>query len=161
MKRLLIFATSILIIPLVVTAQKRKESSSNEPRAGGEQISEMTLERTPCFGTCPAYRVTLRRDGTATYVGLEYVERKGTYSGKFYGFERLAQLIEARGFFDLKDNYAINATDLPSTITSVVRAGRRKTVNNYGGAGPLELWGIEEAIDGVVSNTKWQKVSDK
>lgn len=162
MKRLLIFATLVFTIPFVATAQKRQNKfpiPNNGP--GGEQITEVTLERTACFGTCPAYKITLRRDGTATYVGMEYVERKGTYNGKFYGFERLAQFIEARGFFDLKDNYSINATDLPSAITTVVRAGQRKTVINYGDVGPLELWGVEKVIDGVMANTKWQKVSDK
>lgn len=161
MKRLMIFATLIFIITaFTVSAQKGKDASEKD-RRGGEQITEVTLERTACFGTCPVYKITLRRDGTATYVGREFVERKGTYSGKIYGFERLAQLIESRGYFNLKENYTVNATDLPSTLTSVVRAGRRKSVTNYGDTGPVELWGIETAIDGMVTNIKWQKVSDK
>lgn len=161
MKRLMIFATLIFIITaFTVSAQKGKDASQSE-RRGGEQITEVTLERTACFGPCPIYKVTLRRDGTATYEGQQFVERKGTYNGTIYGFERLAQLIESRGYFNLKENYTINATDLPSALTSVVRAGRRKTITNYGDQGPVELWGIETAIDGIVANTKWQKVSDK
>ena len=160
MKRLLIYATLIFTIAATVTAQKGKDSQQLE-RKGGEQISEITLERTACFGSCPMYKVTLRRDGTATYVGREYVERKGTYKGQVYGFQRLAQLIESRGYFNFKDNYTRPITDLPSTITSVVRAGSRKTIKNYGDSGPVELWGIEAAIDGIVANTKWEKVEDK
>ena len=106
------------------------------------------------------YKVTLRRDGTATYVGRRFVERLGTYKGQIHGFERLAQLAEARGYFNLNNRYTVRATDLPSTVTSVVRNGRRKTVTNYGDSGPVELWGIETAIDGLVANTKWEKVSD-
>lgn len=161
MKRLLIFATLIFIIAFNASAQKGKNDTSQNDRRGGEQISEITLERSSCFGPCPVYKLTLRRDGTATYEGRQFVERKGTYSGTFYGFERLAQLIESRGYFNLKDNYTINATDLSGTVTSVVRTGRRKTITNYGDAGPVELWGIEAAIDGVVANTKWQKAADK
>ena len=160
MKRYLIFVTLILVIAFTVKAQKGRGDFPGD-RRGGEQITEITLERTACFGYCPMYKVTLKRDGTATYVGRENVERKGTYRGKFYGFERLAQLVEARGYFNLKDNYSAQVTDLPSTITSVVRSGRRKTITNYGDMGPVELWGIEQAIDGLVANTKWEKVSDK
>lgn len=122
-----------------------------------EQITEVTLERTACFGTCPSYKVTLRRDGTISYDGRRFVELQGRYEGTFYGFDRLAQLIVARGYFNFKDNYDINATDLPSAITSVVRGGKRKTITNYGDAGPVELWGIETAIDGILKNAKLEK----
>jgi hypothetical protein len=122
-----------------------------------DQITEVTLERTACFGYCPIYKVTLRRDGTISYNGREYVELKGAYEGKVYGFDRLAQLILSSGYFNLKDNYSINATDLPSTITSVVRDGKRKTITNYGDSGPVELWGIEMAIDGMLKGAKLEK----
>lgn len=163
MKRLLILATLAFTIVCAVSAQKKRGASQSEGSGSGNssQITEITLERTACFGTCPMYTLTLRRDGTATYVGREYVERKGTYKGKIYGFDRLAQLVQSRGYFNLKDEYTVNATDLPSAITSVVRSGRRKTIRNYGESGPVELWGIEVAIDGMIANTKWEKVSDK
>ena len=121
------------------------------------QITEVTLERTACFGSCPIYKVTLRADGTISYNGKRFVELKGAYEGKVYGFDRLAELILARGYFNLKDNYTINATDLPSTITSVVRGGKRKTITNYGDTGPVELWGIEMAIDGMLNGAKLEK----
>ena len=34
----------------------------------------ITLERTICFGFCPAYKVTLREDGTVTYEGTQHVK---------------------------------------------------------------------------------------
>jgi hypothetical protein len=122
-----------------------------------DQITEVTLERTACFGYCPIYKVTLRSNGTISYNGREYVELKGAYEGTVYGFDRLAQLILSRGYFNLKDNYTVNATDLPSTITSVVRSGKRKTITNYGDSGPIELWGIEMAIDGMLKGAKLEK----
>ena len=163
MRHPLILATLIFIIAFTTMAQQEGilKSPQAEDRRGGEQITEITLERTACFGTCPMYKVTLRRDGTATYAGRRFVERQGTYTGKVYGFDRLAQLMDSRGFFNLKDNYSMRATDLPSAITSAVQAGKRKTIVNYGDAGPVELWGIEKAIDGMMASVKWEKVSDK
>jgi hypothetical protein len=122
-----------------------------------DQITEVTLERTACFGYCPIYKVTLRRDGTISYNGREYVDLKGAYEGTAYGFYRLAQLIIASGYFNLKDNYTSSATDLPSVITTVVREGKRKTITNYGDTGPVELWGIEMAIDGMLKGAKLEK----
>jgi hypothetical protein len=122
------------------------------------QITEITLERTTCFGTCPAYTVTLRSDGTITYEGRRFVEMTGTYQGQVYGFARLAHLILSEGYFNLKDNYSARVTDMPSAITSVVMNGKRKTIMNYGDAGPVELWGIEMAIDGMLKSARLEKV---
>lgn len=158
----LIFVALILLTAFGAQAQKSSKDGSQKGQKGGEQIMEVSLERGACYGTCPVYKVTLKRDGTAIYEGKRFVERQGTYTGNIYSFDRLAQFIEAEGYFKLKDDYSINVTDLSTTTTSVVRAGgQRKTISDYAGAGPIELWAIETAIDGVVAHTKWQKVSDK
>jgi len=104
------------------------------------------------------YKVTVRRNGTISYEGKRFVQMEGAYEGTTYGFDRLAQLISSQGYFSWKDDYSIPATDLPSAITSVVRGGKRKTITNYGDAGPVELWGIEMAIDGMLKSARLEKV---
>jgi len=153
MKRLLMTATMILMFAGVAVSQMPLSQ-------GKDQITEVTLERTACFGYCPTYKVTLRRDGSISYNGIKFVEPEGAYEGTAYGFDRLAELILSRGYFNLKDRYTIKATDLPSAITSVVRGGKRKTITNYGDTGPVELWGIEMAIDGILKGAKLEKTKD-
>jgi hypothetical protein len=149
MKRL--FVTTILLLASALMVMAQTPSDKN-------QITEVTLERTPCFGYCPSYKVTLRSDGTIIYEGRKFVEMTGAYKGEVYNFERLAQLISSVNYFNLKDNYRARVSDLPSAITSVVQNGKRKTIIDYGGAGPIELWGIEMAIDGMLKNAKLEKV---
>src|SRR3954471_18160639 len=100
-------------------------------------ITEIRLERTPCYGTCPVDEVVLRPDGTAEYIGKRFVERTGRYEGTFDGadFARIARLMEAKGFFDLMDRYTKPITDNPSLITSATRGDRTKRVENYARAG--------------------------
>ena len=125
----------------------------------GPAITEISLERTPCFGSCPVDKVVLRRDGTATYIGRRFVERMGTHEGKFAkgDFERLAKLMQSMDFFGMEDRYDRPITDHPSVITTAVRGGETKRVVNYADAGPVELWGIEKAIRGVVAEVEWRK----
>lgn len=149
MKHLLLVSILMLTSALVGMAQT--------PSSDKNQITEVTLERTTCFGSCPAYTVTLRSDGTIIYEGRKFVEMTGTYKGQVYNFDRLAQLISSINYFNLKDRYAASVSDLPSAITSVVQNGKRKTVRDYGGAGPIELWGVEMAIDGMLKNAKLEK----
>jgi hypothetical protein len=101
----------------------------------------------------------LRSDGTATYIGKRFVERVGEFDGRFnpYYFERLAQFIESQGYFNLQDKYEEQMTDQNTVITSAVRRNKRKTIVNYGGEAPVKLWGIEMAIDGVLTQIRWER----
>ena len=128
-------------------------------------ISEVTLERHPCnLDACPAYSLTLRRDGTATYIGERSVPRIGRHRSAAQDyrleadFARLAQLITAHNYLAMSDIYNPGQiVDGGTVSTSVVHNGRRKTVRNYANQGPVELYGIEMAIDGVAANIQWEE----
>jgi hypothetical protein len=129
------------------------------------EIDSITLERTWCNGTCPIYTVTVRRDGTVTYDGEEYVKVRGHRSRRISSeqFQKLVREIQRIGFFKLKDEYMSKehpdgsfetVTDLPSAITTV-RAGKtRKRIRNYYG-GPESLAGFENLIDKVAGSSAW------
>jgi hypothetical protein len=54
---------------------------------------EIELERTECFGTCPAYSLRLSGDGTVSYTGKSYVRMKGEHTARFDP-DRLLPLLE-------------------------------------------------------------------
>ena len=129
------------------------------------RITEISLERTPCYGTCPVYKVTLHADGTVTYEGKEFVKEIGTRSGRISAsdFQQLARQVQKIDFFSLKDEYRskknpngsiLNVTDLPTRITTVKKGDRTKTVENYFG-GPDALKRLEEAIDRISGSAVW------
>lgn len=139
------------------------------------EVSEISLERTMCFGTCPVYKVTLRKDGSATYNGEWFVDKIGLYAGIIseHSFHRISELVDLINFSNLKDGYYyvevsddtcladgdyIQVTDAPSTITNVVYSKGEKRIDNYGNNGPYELQLLEEAIDYEVSLIEWLKV---
>lgn len=90
----------------------------------------MSLQRTPCFGTCPVYVVTVWQDGGAVYQGGQNAARVGRFVGHLDQVQRTALLRRAQelGFFTLEDRYDGEVTDLPSTIITVVAGERRKQV---------------------------------
>ena len=142
-------------------ASAQTETADDDPAAIGS-ITEITFERTRCFGTCPAYKLTLRSDGSAEYEGIAFVDREGRSTAKDMGhfFERMAQLARAIDFMKFEQKYSKPVTDLPSAVTSIVVDGKRKQVINYGNSGPIELWGFEMAADGVIGQIKWTKAGD-
>ena len=152
-KRTLLMLTAVLFICLMAAFlwQQNVQAAS---------ISEVSIEHTACYGACPVYKLTLKSDGTATFVGTDHVDKVGTYTARFGGFNRLAQAIAQHRFRHFSANYTNSVTDMPHTITTVVSGGRRKTVDDYAHTGPQALWEVEVLIDGVVAEAQWKKASN-
>lgn len=120
-------------------------------------ITEVTLQRTWCYGFCPVDKVTLKSDGTAEYNGSMHTKLTGDFTGTFdkYYFTRLAQWLESQDIFEMKDSYGEFNVDVSDHIISVVKNNQRKTIVNHVLDSSLKCWGIEQAIRGVASDIKW------
>ena len=122
------------------------------------------MERTVCFGACPAYRLTIYGDGRVVYEGKAFVAVEGTQTTQISA-EKVQELVvafEKAGFFSLEDSYTVPATDLPTTITSITLDGQSKRISHYGIGGnpevdnaPKELYELENKIDEIVNSEQW------
>ncbi|MCA9822469.1 MAG: hypothetical protein KC470_07680 [Dehalococcoidia bacterium] len=118
----------------------------------------IALERTECEGKCPIDRVEFHSDGTATYVGEAFVERTGTFSGEVYlrSFGQLSLMVERVGVMEMDDRYDAPMTDQPTVIITITpKKGSAKRIEDNGGFGPPELWGVEHAILGLMEQISW------
>jgi Domain of unknown function (DUF6438) len=117
---------------------------------------EITIERTPCFGMCPEYKVTIKGDGTVTYTGRQHVRVTGdrTWTIDPAAVRALAREMEAAGYFELQDEYTSRMTDHPTTRTSLTIGARSKKVSDYI-SGPQKLKDLEQRIDDVAGTRKY------
>lgn len=101
--------------------------------------------------------VRLRADGTAAYVGTAHVAHLGSYHGVVppAEFQRLAKLLRTRRFFSLSSHYRRPISDLSSILTTAVRSRARKTVEDYGQAGPSRLRNLEQQILATAAGIAW------
>jgi len=122
----------------------------------------ITLERTACFGVCPVYTLTIYGDGRVVYEGIRFVRIEGTRTTTI-SEEKIRQLItefQSADYFSMDDSYEeLNATDMPSAITSITINGKTKTVKHYHGdfSTPRELTELENKIDQIVYSDQWIK----
>src|SRR6266545_4100907 len=112
------------------------------------RISEISYEWIGGWGVRDGYKITLSKDGTGEYFGDIAASRQGKYRGSFdtAQFDQLASVIIQKDFFSRKNKYSSGLTDADTIIISVVYAGGRKTVVNYGGGGDDEVVDIQRAI---------------
>jgi len=112
----------------------------------GQRADSIVLERTTCFGICPAYRLSIARSGRVILTPLPGSRGMramvaGTDSLPPRVFTRLLSLADSAGFFALPDSTLGHPalctrvhTDAPSIIVSVYAAATGlKRVNHYMG----------------------------
>ena len=142
------------------------ETATPPSAASGPDSSVVSLQRGPCFGTCPVYRVTLSRAGVVRFTGVRHTQQTGEAAGQIppARVDSLVAELEGAGYFDLADAYepgtetcGPTATDLPSATTAVVLNGRRKEIRHYYGcsAAPQELVRLERRIDEIAGTKRW------
>lgn len=122
--------------------------------------TRVVLSRTGCFGSCPAYTVTIEGSGEVTWQGEAYVAQRGAARGSIEPSAVAALLDRARaaGFFDLKDVYRADITDGATYTVTITHGGLSKTVEDYDGAlvgMPWEVTLLEQAIDRAARTAQW------
>ena len=139
------------------------ESTAAATTAVGPAVS---LERTPCFGSCPVYTIAVSPSGAVTYEGTANVRQIGTATAQIpvKKVEALLIELERAGYFTFADRYALSeptcrrySTDSPSVISSATFRGRTKRIeHDYGCGGvPGALTLLEKRIDEVLGSNRW------
>jgi TonB family protein len=148
--------TSLLLIVGSAWAEQSPVQAPNPATA----ISEIIVERQGCFGGCPVYTLTLRRQGTSTYVGKRSVARIGQYTAKqvYSGdFDQLSKAISDVGFFNLQNEYGREVEDAEQVVVTVTTPSQSRTVKTFNFAAvPLALWAVVTLADGVAANLRWE-----
>jgi hypothetical protein len=148
----------LLAATACVPRKPTAEAPSNSPA--------ISLERTPCFGGCPVYRVSVTADGVVSYEGVAGVRHQGPASKRIPPGQVSALMseLERAGYFSFAPRFTPAdpacgryATDSPSAITSVTAGTRSHRIeHDYGcGSAPGALVVLERRIDEVLGSAEW------
>ncbi len=146
-------------------------SATQEPGEGAAAASAVSLERGPCFGSCPVYTISVSPSGRVTFEGRAHLRRLGTFTGEIprQRVDALLLELERAGYFGFANRYAVSevacgryVTDLPSAISSVTVGGRTKRIEHDHGCGgaPGALAVLEKRIDEVLGSDRWLSASE-
>jgi len=158
MKKYLLVAMVLVLVSVVVISC----AGVRTPVPDDLKEVVITLERTPCFGFCPVYMLTIYGSGEVIYEGKRFVGIEGirTTTISAEKIEQLVSEFQNIAYFSLNDSYEeTNATDMPSAITSITINGETKIIRHYHGdsSAPKELTELENKIDEIVYSDQWVK----
>jgi len=141
MKKLLV----LLATTLTLAACASGGEGSGEPVRDISPFDYVTLSKSPCFGACPVYDITLQGDGRVTYHGGRFTKLQGQHSATYSAgrFLEVLSMLEMRGFADFDDAYTREtcqpwATDHPTVTVELKSGGLTKKLVWYTGCRGLE-----------------------
>lgn len=109
------------------------------------------LDRSPCFGTCPVYKVQVTQDGLFEYTGIKFTDRSGVWTRQISPEERerLLRAIVDAGFRTLKSEYKLEGISDAVSVTHELTWDMEtfKILNQ--GNGPASLNKIETLVDSI------------
>lgn len=158
------------VVGAVVVASCHSGAATRRESAVPKSI---TLERTTCFGTCPAYRLTADRSGNVSFTSLNPSDSARAESGRVAPsvLDSLYARAVRIGFFALPDTLLGDstfcwryATDLPGATVTIDTDTGSKSVNDYHGCAAntpaasaklSELRIFEAAIDTLTGSSRW------
>lgn len=152
-----------------VTALSLLACASQTARAPAELSRvpvRITLERRPCYGTCPVYTVRVDQSGAVAFDGSRFVSRSGPVNGAVSAdsVSALAAAFANGGFFELADRYVAGtpacqryAADAPIVVTTITLGARTKRVeHDHGCTGvPPQLTALEDRVDSIAGTRRW------
>ncbi|MDX2002746.1 MAG: DUF6438 domain-containing protein [Chitinophagales bacterium] len=121
----------------------------------------MTMSKTPCYGKCPVYTISIAGSGRVVFEGKRFTDKQGVYE-KYIDWKKVANLaskFENAGIFDMANEYPPAAVDLPRTNVSYYYGGREKKISGTYNAPPA-LLDIVKDMEAIANEPGWVKIAD-
>jgi hypothetical protein len=126
----------------------------------------VVLERTLCFGTCPAYRLSVSRSGGVRFESRNPGEERRHAADTVHprGFGSIVTKADLIDFLALPEQIADDvrfcphpSTDLPTAIVTVFMPNGSKRVEDNHGCywAPVGLRQLQDLIDTVTDANRW------
>ena len=146
------FSLVFLLIALVLPGCKTSSDA-----AGPYANSIIILERTPCYGTCPVYKIQLEGNGIAFLENTRFVEPLGTFKGNVAkgDLNSLFHSFASTDWEQYEDSYDANVSDLPTVKLTWYHSGYQKEIS-IRAKHPIELDVLINKVDQVKDKIAWK-----
>jgi len=171
MKYILILIISALLFSCKNTKETASETTkpvkqeklkkTKLPEAAMKESLFLSMERTPCFGKCPVYKIMIFNTGNVIFEGFSNTKYIGKYGNQLTKkqLKEIQSMMDDIKIMEMENVYDTEVTDLPSTILFLVSNMRQKKKILDRVDAPAELKQFEKLIDYFVINDQLKQLS--
>lgn len=134
-----IFYWLLCLVLILFTSCATSKAQNNESTEAPQKL--LLFQKTPCYGTCPAYNATFYSDGSLIYEGFRYVPVQDTVKLQLTQeqLQKVQTSIQELNYTSLENSYLSNYTDLPSSYLTFYENDKEVKRVKHQQAGPQEL----------------------
>ncbi|WP_377479386.1 DUF6438 domain-containing protein [Pontibacter toksunensis] len=119
----------------------------------------LLFQKTPCFGTCPAYNATIYENGSIQFTEFKNALAQDTLILQLaeYELQQLKEKVALLHYKELQNRYLSNWSDISSTYFTFYESGKKVKRVKHEEGGPQQLIQFQEWLHQVI----WELAEDK
>lgn len=153
------FAVLVLMLASFLSCKTTKNSIGNDGNENATLV--ISYYQTPGYSkSTPEYTIELYNNRQMHLIATKNLDKEGKYMRRLTK-EEYSQIVSAfddADFFDFKDEYTDNITDLPTRYISFTYEGKSKKIKDYYGA-PEKLGELELMVRSYLDRVGWSKMN--
>lgn len=166
-KLVLVFGISLLTINFwSCNNTKNTEKTKNQTVMTKVRIPSdfyLILERTPCYGTCPTFKLEVDPKGVVKYEGKRFVPNLGSFTKTLPEevLQKIYERLKGAELFKYQDNYdQPGVSDLPTCKLHYRAGGKLKEISMRANT-PKELDALTVELEKMIGEDNYIKVENK
>lgn len=114
------------------------------------------MEKGPCFGSCPVYKLTIYEGGVAAYEGRRFTDRVGLHTKQLEmnQYRDLLRAFQEAKMWSFQNAYKAQVPDLPTVTITYHEDGNSKSVKGKDGR-PQKIEELEAMLDKIAGSGGW------
>jgi hypothetical protein len=148
-------------IIVVAACSPTKSMTAEKPE---ERIQPLiSFRKSPCFGKCQVYMITVYKDGLAILEGTDNIDKTGVSFAQVPAadLDKLKKDLSALSWKEYKASYFKNIPDLPSTELKFYHKSDSAQTVRSNTTLPAELEALQKSMAGFTEKLVWTNVMKK
>lgn len=127
-----------------------------------DDITKMTkqveMSKSPCFGSCPVFTLTIYEGGMASYEGKRFTDRMGLHTKRLSDdqYWEIVDAFEEANVWRFQNAYKAQIPDLPTVTITYHKDGNSKQIKGKDGR-PAKVMELEQLLDGIANSGGWEQ----
>ncbi|MEO5572593.1 MAG: DUF6438 domain-containing protein [Bacteroidia bacterium] len=157
---------SIFFVSIVISfsCKSKEKVSQTDSSSAADTILLASIERTPCFGKCATYKISIYQSGYVVYEGKQHVKNIGLFSAQLdkSKVEEIKKFISQNKILEMNDDYRNpHIADYPGVITEALLNGKYKYIAEADPQAPKEIKAFQKFLDSFFNDeTSWIPLKD-